>query len=167
MPARSLPASGSDQPWHQISAADAIGGRNRAFCSSVPNSNMVGASRKIPFWLTRSGAWARQYSSSKTSHSRIPTPRPPYSSGHDTTDQRSAASSASQARWASKPSAVSSDGERRGGGACPSSQARASARNASWASVKCRSIGWSVNCSIGCVPRSAGPVGRPAGSGEI
>ena len=135
MPARSLPASGSDQPWHQISAADAIGGRNRAFCSSVPNSNIVGASRKTPFWLTRSGAWARQYSSSNTSHSRMPTPRPPYSSGHDTTDQRSAASSASQARWASKPSAVSREGSERGAGAWAASQARASARNASWASV--------------------------------
>ncbi len=66
-----------------------MAGRNRSFCSSVPNSNMVGASRKTPFWLTRRGAWARQYSSSKTSHSRMPTPRPPNSSGHDTTDHRS------------------------------------------------------------------------------
>ena len=59
MPARSLPASGSDQPWHQMASPDAIGGRKRAFCASVPYSSMVGASRKMPFWLTRTGARAR------------------------------------------------------------------------------------------------------------
>ena len=93
-----------------------MGGKNRACCSGVPNSNKVGASRKIPFWLTRRGARARQYSSSKTIHSMIPTPRPPTPSGHDTTDQRSAAMVRSQARWASKPSAVSSDGNEPGAG---------------------------------------------------
>ena len=40
--ARSLPASGSDQPWHQISSPEAIGGRKRAFCSGVPCSSRVG-----------------------------------------------------------------------------------------------------------------------------
>ena len=59
MPARSLPASGSDQPWHQISSPDAIGGKKRAFCASVPYSSIVGARRKMPFWLTRVGAPAR------------------------------------------------------------------------------------------------------------
>ncbi len=135
MPARSLPASGSDQPWHQISSPEAIGGRNLAFCWSVPNSDRVGANRKIPFWLTRRGAWARQYSSSKINHSRMPTPRPPYSSGHDTTDHRSANMVRSHARWASKPSAVSRDGRACGAGAWADSHVRASSRNASWASV--------------------------------
>ena len=59
MPARSLPASGSDHPWHQISSPDAIGGRKRAFWASVPYSSIVGARRKMPFWLTRFGARAR------------------------------------------------------------------------------------------------------------
>ncbi len=59
MPARSEPASGSDQPWHQRSSAAAIRGRKRAFCSSLPNSKMVGASRKMPFWVTRWGPPAR------------------------------------------------------------------------------------------------------------
>src|ERR1700691_4757713 len=45
------------------------------------------------------------------SHSTSPTPRPPYSSGHDTTDQRASSMTRSQARWASNPSAVSSDGK--------------------------------------------------------
>ena len=36
--------------------------------------------------------------------------RPPYSSGHDTTDQRSACSRASHSRCAAKPSALSREG---------------------------------------------------------
>jgi hypothetical protein len=59
MAARSLPASGSDQPWHQISSPAAIGGRNRSFWAGVPNSSRVGPSKKMPFWLTRLGAFAR------------------------------------------------------------------------------------------------------------
>ena len=47
----------------------------------------------MPFCETRPGAPAAQYSSSKTSHSHdVDAPRPPYSSGQDTTDQRSARS---------------------------------------------------------------------------
>ena len=57
--ARSLPASGSDQPWHQVCSPLAIAGRNRSRWAGVPNSNSVGASRKIPFWVTRWGAPAR------------------------------------------------------------------------------------------------------------
>ena len=34
--ARSLPAPGSEYPWHQSSWPAVMGGRNRAFCSSVP-----------------------------------------------------------------------------------------------------------------------------------
>ena len=48
-----------DQPWHHVSSADAIFGRMRSRCSSVPSSNNVGASRKIPFCVTRCGAPAR------------------------------------------------------------------------------------------------------------
>ena len=59
MPARSLPASGSLQPWHHRSSAAAMRGRMRSCCSGVPNSKTVGASRKMPFWVTRWGAPAR------------------------------------------------------------------------------------------------------------
>ncbi len=34
--ARSLPAPGSEKPWHQISSAEKSGGRKRRFCSGVP-----------------------------------------------------------------------------------------------------------------------------------
>ena len=37
----------------------AIFGRMRACCSEVPNSKIVGASRKMPFCVTRGGAPAR------------------------------------------------------------------------------------------------------------
>ncbi len=59
-------------------------GRKRCFCSGVPYSISVGASRKMPFWLTRSGATARQYSSSKISHSIRSQPRPPITEGQVT-----------------------------------------------------------------------------------
>ncbi len=118
----------------------------------------------MPFWLTRRGASARQYSSSKISHSRMPTPRPPNSSGHDTTDHRSSNMVCSQARWASNPAAVSRDGRDRGAGACRASQARASARKASWAAVKRRSIGASM---VGSIARWRVAGGQAAGRGNL
>jgi hypothetical protein len=42
-----------------LSSPAAIFGRNRAFCSGVPNSINVGPNRKMPFWFTRNGARAR------------------------------------------------------------------------------------------------------------
>jgi hypothetical protein len=55
----SLPALGSLQACAQTISLDAMVGRKRAFCSSVPTSMMVGPSRKMPFWFTRPGAPAR------------------------------------------------------------------------------------------------------------
>ena len=69
----------------------------------------------------------------------MPTSRPPYSVGQLTTDQRSSNMVRSQARWASKPSAVSSEG-RGSAGTWASSQARASARKASCSGLKVRSM---------------------------
>ena len=40
--ARSDPASGSEKPWHQKALPWEMGGRKRAFCSSVPYSMIVG-----------------------------------------------------------------------------------------------------------------------------
>ncbi|TWG99228.1 hypothetical protein L615_002700000090 [Nocardioides sp. J9] len=57
--ARSDPASGSLQHWAQTRSPVAIDGRKRSCCSFVPCSKMIGASRKMPFWPTRSGAPAR------------------------------------------------------------------------------------------------------------
>ena len=70
----------------------------------------------------------------------MPTSRPPYSAGQLTTDHRSSYSSRSQARCCSKPSAVSSEARAPGAGAWASSQARASARKASSAGEKVRSM---------------------------
>ena len=57
--ARSLPAFGSDQPWHQRSSPAAMRRRMPACWAGVPNSKRLGASRKIPFCVTRGGAPAR------------------------------------------------------------------------------------------------------------
>ena len=46
-PARSEPASGSLKSWHHLCSPVRIGKRNRCFCSSVAQSNNVGATRYI------------------------------------------------------------------------------------------------------------------------
>jgi hypothetical protein len=137
--ARSLPASGSDHACAQISSARAMGGRTRASCSGVPCANSVGASRKMPFWLTRNGARAAKYSSSNTTHCSKDASRPPSSRGHDTTDRRASASVCSHARCASKPAAVSIDGNG-GSGARSARNARTSSRNARVSASRSRSI---------------------------
>src|SRR3954453_20285324 len=63
--------------------------------------------------------------------------RPPYSSGHDTTAHRLSKSLRAQSRCRAKPARVSPDG--RSWGTLASSHCRASARNASSASVNLRS----------------------------
>ncbi len=138
--ARSEPDSGSDHACAQITSPLAIGGSTRARCSAVAWSRSVGARRLMPFWETRPGAPAAQYSSLKTSQCTRSTPRPPYSSGQDTAAQRPACSRASHARCAAKPSRVSSEG-RGEAGTWSASQARASARKASTSAVWVRSIG--------------------------
>ena len=40
--ARSLPASGSENPWHHQMSRFAVGGRNRFFCSSLPKVAITG-----------------------------------------------------------------------------------------------------------------------------
>jgi hypothetical protein len=44
---------GSLHACAQTISLDAMVGRNRAFCSAVPISMIVGPSRKMPFWFTR------------------------------------------------------------------------------------------------------------------
>src|SRR5271168_1935403 len=41
-PARSEPAPGSENSWHQTISPRNVGGRNRCFCSSVPNATIDG-----------------------------------------------------------------------------------------------------------------------------
>ena len=43
-PARSEPAPGSENSWHQIISPRNVGGRKRCFCSSVPNATTDGIS---------------------------------------------------------------------------------------------------------------------------
>ena len=62
-PARSDPAPGSENSWHQIISPRNVGGRNRCCCSSVPNATIDGMIHAaMPIWgrLTRPAAnsWA-------------------------------------------------------------------------------------------------------------
>ena len=61
--ARSEPASGSENPWHQAIVPERILGRNSFFCSSVPHWRMVGPTRVSPKKSARIGAPARANSS--------------------------------------------------------------------------------------------------------
>src|SRR3954463_14395922 len=79
--ARSLPDSGSEKPWHQISSALRIGVRKRSFCSSVPCANTVGPPIVSPSTLAICGARARAISSKKIACSIIVPPAPPKSDG--------------------------------------------------------------------------------------
>ena len=126
---------------------------------------------------TRSGARARSYSSSKTSHSMIPRPRPPYSVGQCTADHLSANMTACQARWASKPAAVASGG-RGSEGTWAVNHARASCRKASCSAPKVTSMLLRIWHTGGCdfqaagtrfagrtgFPRAAGPHRGDAGA---
>ncbi len=53
--ARSLPASGSENPWHQWSVASRMEGSHRAFCSSVPQAMIMGPICQSPLGLNRPG----------------------------------------------------------------------------------------------------------------
>ena len=79
--ARSEPASGSENPWHQISSPERIGPSRRSFCSSVPQAISVGPPSRRPSTLAGSGARARPSSSKKIADSVSVAPRPPCSTG--------------------------------------------------------------------------------------
>jgi hypothetical protein len=81
--ARSEPASGSENSWHQICSPVRIGRRKRVFCPAVPKSMIVGPAKSSPIVFSRSGAPARSASSAKMARSLASAPAPPYSFGHD------------------------------------------------------------------------------------
>ncbi len=64
-PARSEPAPGSENPWHQISSAERIFERCRSFCRSVPWAMIVGPAIPSPITPMCCGASARASSSRK------------------------------------------------------------------------------------------------------
>ena len=93
-PARSLPASGSLNPWHHTSSAVRMRCRC-TFCSGVPAAAMVGPTFFVPNTAMRRGALARPNSASHAIWSSTPSARPPISTGHAGADQPRAPSS----RW--------------------------------------------------------------------
>ncbi len=81
--ARSLPASGSLNPWHQAIVPLRMPGMNCCFCSSVAHWRMVGPTSVSPKKSARKGASARANSSLRTTDSMRLSPLPPYSLGQD------------------------------------------------------------------------------------
>ncbi len=74
--ARSDPASGSLKPCPQNSRPAVIRGRNRRFCSSVPNISRVGPNSSNPCTPARYGACARASSSFRTTSWYVGAPAP-------------------------------------------------------------------------------------------
>ena len=101
--ARSLPALGSEYPWHHSSVPARMGGRKRACCSGVPYWMRVGPSSPSPRTLTRPGALARTYSSLKMTWWAMDAPRPPCSTGQPMQVHPSAASTFSHSSRVSNP----------------------------------------------------------------
>src|SRR3954453_18878108 len=79
--ARSLPLSGSLNPWHQRICPFRILGRKSFFCSSVPHCRIVGPTSVSPKKSARMGAPALANSSLRTTASIVERPLPPYSVG--------------------------------------------------------------------------------------
>jgi hypothetical protein len=61
--ARSLPASGSEKPWHQCSSAERMPGSQRRCCSGVPHLMIMGPICQMPLALKMPGARALAISS--------------------------------------------------------------------------------------------------------
>ena len=80
--ARSEPADGSENPWHQTVSPFRMRWRWYARCSSVPSAMRVGPACMTPTKFTLMyGASARAYSSRYTSCCVTGRPCPPYSFG--------------------------------------------------------------------------------------
>src|SRR5947209_14626987 len=109
--ARSEPAPGSLNSWHQISSAVRILASHRSFWSAVPWANSVGPARLSPTRLTSCGARARAYSALKIATCTGDAPRPPYSAGQCRPTHPSAASRACHCRpHSTSSSKVANDG---------------------------------------------------------
>src|SRR3984957_538303 len=136
--ARSDPAPGSENPWHQRASPRRIGGRWAAFCSGVAHWISVG-----PAWLSPTnvlsmlGSPACPYSSYQMSCSSSDSPRPPYSFGQEMPAQPpSYWARCHPVSYARMPAA--SDG-RGPAGLWPASQVRTSSRKSRWSGEKSRS----------------------------
>ena len=99
--ARSEPAAGSENIWHQTSSPWSIGPRWRLFCSSLPWAMMHGPSIPIPITSRMPGTSAREISWLTVTCSIGPSPRPPNSCGQVTPASPASASLRCQARRAS------------------------------------------------------------------
>ncbi len=105
--ARSLPASGSLKPWHQMTSPAAMAGRWRRFCSSLPCAMIAGPTQLRPMYWAPRGSWWAHISSRTTVWSHSEPPPPPYSVGQAMVRRPSSARSL-QNRWATSRSAGSS-----------------------------------------------------------
>src|SRR4051812_24690536 len=177
-PARSDPAPGSEKSWHHSTSPRSMGRRNRSFCASVPWRTIVGpampiATEKAPtFTPYRLCSWVKI-----ACCSGVP-PRPPNSFGHVMPAQPCSKSvpchcfcrrvcSSSDMRPPRDPGGKSSGGPLRG--ACSSSHAPTSARNAASSGVSSKSTDARLEQVLvdRGLSRVATVVGRRIGAGAL
>jgi hypothetical protein len=80
--ARSEPDPGSEKNWHQDSSPRTRGGRNRAFCSSLPCTSSVGPPSSWPSPAGGPSAPALSYAARTPAASSADMPFPNHGSGH-------------------------------------------------------------------------------------
>ena len=80
-PARSDPASGSENSWHHTSSPRSMAGRKRCFCASLPWAMSVGPHIPIPTENTPADTSYFAASWLKMAWCQALSPRPPYSTG--------------------------------------------------------------------------------------
>ncbi len=90
---RSVPASGSEKPWHQITSPEAMADRCLAFCSAVPYRISAGPTQLIPMYCGPRGSCWAHISSRSTVCCQTEPPPPPCSFGHASASSPSVASS--------------------------------------------------------------------------
>ena len=82
--ARSEPALGSLNPWHQIDLAPGDRGEVRRCCSGVPWRMIVGPTQFTPMYWAPRGSWCAHISSRTAVWTHGDAPLPPHSSGQAT-----------------------------------------------------------------------------------
>ena len=82
-PARSDPASGSENSWVQASSPRRVGPSSRSCWAALPNRMTAGPARSMPTVPRLRGTPASAVSSAKIACSMVDAFRPPCSTGHD------------------------------------------------------------------------------------
>jgi hypothetical protein len=168
MLARSLPLSGSLNPWQYQASPLAISGSHRSFCSSVAFTITVGPVMPMVKSRPAAGARAKASSSFRIICSMAVFPIPPYSTGQAGANQRFAPSFFANSRANGTCSSLSKKSSlpSNPGGSSASRNARRSARHCSVSGENVKSMGRIVDCRLTIVDYGHGEAPSRSSHGE-